>query len=144
MGSAVLFTDPQDRVLLVEPTYRQDWGVPGGTVEPDESPRAAAMREVHEELGLLIRPGRLLVVDWVPPHDGRTESVVFGYAGPALSAADVERIRLPPDELRSWAWCSWEQAQERLTDLNARRLRQAIRAREQGETVYLESGYTVD
>lgn len=66
MGAAVLFTDPAGRVLLVEPTYKDYWEVPGGAVDADESPYDAAMRELKEELGLSVSPGRLLVVDWVP------------------------------------------------------------------------------
>jgi 8-oxo-dGTP pyrophosphatase MutT (NUDIX family) len=37
--------------------------VPDGAVEADESP--PAVRELKEELGLPVQPGRLLVTDWV-------------------------------------------------------------------------------
>ena len=40
MAAAVLFFDAADRLLLVEPTYKPTWELPGGTVEADESPRA--------------------------------------------------------------------------------------------------------
>jgi 8-oxo-dGTP pyrophosphatase MutT (NUDIX family) len=49
-----------------EPVYKTDWEIPGGAVEADESPRTTAIREIEEELGLVVAPGRLLVVDWVP------------------------------------------------------------------------------
>lgn len=75
MGAAVYLTDEQARVLLVEPTYKPYWEIPGGAVEADESPYAAAIREVKEELGLMVRPGRLLVTDWVPARPDRTESL---------------------------------------------------------------------
>ena len=42
MGAGVLLSDELGRVLLVEPTYKPSWEVPGGVVEADESPRAAA------------------------------------------------------------------------------------------------------
>lgn len=67
LAAGVLFRDPTGRVLLVEPTYKDHWELPGGCVEADESPFAAAARETDEELGLAVRPGRLLIVDWVPP-----------------------------------------------------------------------------
>lgn len=75
MAAAVLFTDPRGRLLLVEPTYKDYWEVPGGAVDADESPYDAAVREVKEELGLPVSPGRLLVVDWVPPRPGRTDEL---------------------------------------------------------------------
>jgi 8-oxo-dGTP diphosphatase len=50
VSAGALFVDEYDRVLLVEPTYKSYWDIPGGYVEPGESPLAACAREVHEEL----------------------------------------------------------------------------------------------
>ncbi|WP_213002064.1 NUDIX domain-containing protein [Winogradskya consettensis] len=48
------------------------WEIPGGGVEAGESPYAAVVRELQEELALPVRPGLLLVTDWVPPRPDRT------------------------------------------------------------------------
>jgi 8-oxo-dGTP pyrophosphatase MutT (NUDIX family) len=41
-------------------------------MDPGESPWETACREITEELGLKVKPGRLLAVDWVPAQpDGR-------------------------------------------------------------------------
>jgi 8-oxo-dGTP pyrophosphatase MutT (NUDIX family) len=45
IGAAVLFTDGEGRALLVEPAYKDDWEIPGGCVDADESPYDAAVRE---------------------------------------------------------------------------------------------------
>jgi 8-oxo-dGTP diphosphatase len=37
--------------------YPGVWDLPGGEVEPDESEPTALARELHEELGVRIRPG---------------------------------------------------------------------------------------
>ena len=141
MGAGVVMTDPGGRVLLVEPVYKAGWEIPGGAVEADESPRAAAIRELGEELGLVAAPGRLLVVDWVPPRDARTEGLMLLFDGGTLTPADTGAIRLPPDELRSWGWCDQRQAEQRLSALLARRVAAAIEARADGSTAYLENGY---
>jgi len=143
MGAGALLSDDQGRVLLVEPTYKPYFEIPGGSVEADESPRAAVVRELKEELGLPVQPGRLLVVDWVPPRLGRTEGLMMVFDGGVLTPAQTEQIRLPADELRSWAWCTEQQAGERLSELLARRISAAVRARAEGTVAYLENGFFV-
>lgn len=140
MGSGALFRDAAGRVLLVEPTYKDHWELPGGAVDGDESPLDAAVREVREELALTVTLGRLLVVDWVPPRPGRTEGVMFVFDGGVLTPATTARIRLPADELRSWAWCTAAEAEQRLSPLLARRTAAATAAAADGATSYLQDG----
>ncbi|WP_239166360.1 NUDIX domain-containing protein [Actinoplanes italicus] len=141
IGAGVLLRDQRERVLLVEPTYKSHWEVPGGCVEADESPRAAAGRELREELGLSVPVGRLLVTDWVPARDGRTEGLMLIFDGGVLSAEETAGIRVPAEELRGWAWCTAAEAGERLLPLLARRIAAAVRVLPAGGCAYLEDGY---
>jgi 8-oxo-dGTP pyrophosphatase MutT (NUDIX family) len=143
IGAGALFVDESDRVLLVEPTYKDYWELPGGAVEADESPYAAVVREVGEELGLAVSPGRLLVVDWVPPSAERTEGVMFVFDGGVLSGEQVAAISLPPEELRSWAWCDDDEVGYRMSGLLTRRVIAARRALRTDITIYLENGFAV-
>jgi len=143
MAAAVLFFDEADRLLLVQPTYKPDWELPGGCVNSDESPRTAAIREIKEELGLTVTPGRLLGVDWVPPRQGRTEGMMTVFDSDALSAEQIAEIRVPPDELRGWAWCTPDEEVTRLSPLLARRTKACRQARASGVTAYLENGYPI-
>jgi 8-oxo-dGTP diphosphatase len=142
VAAGVLFTDRQERVLLVEPTYKAGWEFPGGSVMAEESPRAGAIREVKEELGLIVSgPLPLLVVDWVPPRDGRTESLVWLFDGGQLGPEDIAAIRLPPDELRSFRLVDLRQAAGLLPPIRTRRLEAALAARSPGGgSAYLEDG----
>jgi 8-oxo-dGTP diphosphatase len=140
MGAGMLFTDGLGRVLLVEPVYKTQWEIPGGTVESGESPHAAAIREVREELSLTVAPGRLLVTDWVPSRSTRPDVLMFIFDGGVLSAAQTAQIRLPADELRAWAWVPIEGLGERLSPLLTRRVRAAADAHVHGTTGYLEFG----
>ncbi|MFC6012977.1 NUDIX domain-containing protein [Nocardia lasii] len=143
MGAGVVFVDELDRVLLVEPTYKDYWELPGGVVEANESPLAAAAREIHEELGLKVPVGRLLVVDWVPPGLYPSDGLMLVYDGGVLSADRTAGIALPADELRSWAWCDEVEAANRLPAVLARRVAAARRARNESAPNYLENGFGV-
>jgi 8-oxo-dGTP pyrophosphatase MutT (NUDIX family) len=57
--SAVIF-DRRGRLLLQQRSDGGQWGLPGGSVEIGESLRDALIREVNEETGLSVTPGRLV------------------------------------------------------------------------------------
>ena len=54
--AAVALIDPDGRVLLAQRPEGKSmagmWEFPGGKVEPCETPEAALIRELHEELGI--------------------------------------------------------------------------------------------
>jgi 8-oxo-dGTP diphosphatase len=83
------------------------------------------------------------VVDWVPPRPDRTEGLMMVFDGGVRTPSETEQIRLPAEELRSWAWCTEQEAGGRLSELLARRIAAAVRARDEGTVVYLENGFFV-
>lgn len=141
IGAGVVITDGDERVLLVEPTYKDNWEIPGGAVETDERPSGAVRREVKEELGLDRPVGRLLCVDWTPPQPPRTDGLNIVFDGGTLSPADIAAIRLPSDELVSYRFCTLDEAEARLIPLLHRRVRAALEALADGSVAYLEDGY---
>jgi 8-oxo-dGTP pyrophosphatase MutT (NUDIX family) len=143
MAAGVLFRDRADRVLLVEPTYKPDWEIPGGAVEADESPWRAAARELAEELGWERPVGRLLVVDSVRPHDGRPEGVLFVFDGGVLDVDEPAGAVLAAGELRSAGWHTLEQARAKVKPRLADRLVAAVDAARTGGTALCEDGVRV-
>src|SRR5271165_532637 len=63
------------RILLVKrahPPLQAQWSIPGGVLEVGELVREAAIREAHEETGLIVEPLDLLgVYDRVLRHADR-------------------------------------------------------------------------
>ena len=76
VAAGALIRDPGGRALLVKPNYRDHWSVPGGICELGESPQVGCAREVLEEIGLPLPPGRLLVIDWQQPHGPSARSAL--------------------------------------------------------------------
>lgn len=140
VAAGALFFGGNDRVLLVEPTYKDVWDIPGGIVELDESPRVGCRREVHEELGLDRPVGGLLGVDWIPKDGPKTEGLMLVYDGGPLAEHETAAITLPADELRSWRWVGRDDVRTLASSRTASRILACMAARRAGTTVYLESG----
>jgi len=58
-----IITDAGGRLLLIKRGHEPGkglWSIPGGRVEPGETDEQAVIREVREETGLVVQPGRLI------------------------------------------------------------------------------------
>lgn len=144
VAAGVLLFDEQDRVLLVDPTYKPGWEFPGGVVEPGEAPARAGVREVAEETGIRLDDVPvLLVVDWEPPAPPAYGGLRLLFDGGRLAADAAARLLLPGPELRDWRFASETEAADMLPPVRYERLRHALRARERGKAVYLEAGVPV-
>ncbi|MGR3939520.1 NUDIX domain-containing protein [Streptomyces sp. BRA346] len=139
MAAGALFFDAQGRVLLVRPSYKPMWEIPGGYIETGESPLSACRREVEEELGIRPPIGSLLVIDWAP-NDAEGDKVLYLFDGGELSAETVAKFKLAPDELLAADFHAVEDFDQLLIPRLARRANQAVAARIHGHPVYLEHG----
>ncbi|MGX1676215.1 NUDIX hydrolase [Streptomyces sp. NPDC055400] len=144
VAAGVLLFDEEDRVLLVDPTYKAGWEFPGGVVEPGEAPARAGVREVAEETGIQLPelPG-LLVVDWEAPAPPAYGGLRLLFDGGRLHGAEARRMILPGPELRGWRFVTEQEAAGLLPPVRYERLRWALRARERGAALYLEAGVPV-
>ena len=139
VAAAALFTDQLDRILLVKPTYTDAWNLPGGVVEPGESPSAAATREVREEIGLVVQLGALMCVDYRPPvSGGRGDALRFLFQGGRLSRDQLGSIELAPGEISEWRLVQIDDLDDYLIPLLVERLRSALDGHR-----YLEEGQPV-
>jgi ADP-ribose pyrophosphatase YjhB (NUDIX family) len=140
VGADVLFHDEAGRILLVDPSYKPNWDLPGGMTEANESPLDAAIREVREELSLEYSGGQLLVVDWVAPHGPWDDSLMFIFDGGVLSATQKAAIRLDGTELTEMRFATDEEAKVLLRPYVWRRVEAALMALRGGELHYLRDG----
>lgn len=140
VSADLLVRDPTGAILLVDPVYKPDWDLPGGMAEANESPLEAARRELREELGIDIRPGRLLCIDWVPPHDPWDDLLAFIFDGGVLSDQQVAGLSATDGELRAIEFCPASEAARRLPPRTSRRLTAAVQALAENRVGYLQDG----
>ncbi|WP_348534041.1 NUDIX domain-containing protein [Kitasatospora sp. MAA19] len=138
-AAGVLFFDEADRVLLVKPTYKPGWEIPGGYLHPGETPSDGAAREVKEELGITPPVGRLLVADWAP-HPTEGDKLLFVFDGGILPAEERAQINLDGVEIGEYAFHTADQIDMLLIPRLARRVQAALDARSRAATSYLEHG----
>jgi 8-oxo-dGTP pyrophosphatase MutT (NUDIX family) len=80
--------------VVSRPQKEELWGMPGGKVDPGETPLQAAVREVHEEIGLDLHPSTLEVLHTSVCHgEVDYETTTFLYTGP-----DVDGVRYKVEE----------------------------------------------
>ena len=131
--------DEQGRVLLVKPTYKPGWEIPGGIVELNESPKQCCQREVQEEIGLERKIGELLAVDYNSQTNEKTESLMFIFNGGVLSPQDIEMIQLRNDELSGFGFFTTEDLSVEMTGSLRKRVLAAWQQICKGNGIYLEN-----
>ncbi|MFI7548025.1 NUDIX domain-containing protein [Actinoplanes sp. NPDC049599] len=139
VAAGALFFDESGRVLLVKPSYKDGWEIPGGYVEPGESPRAACIREVQEELGVSPAIGGHLVVDWAPAQN-EGDKVLFIFDAGILTEEARAEIKFGDGELTESRFVAEAEMDGYLPARLSRRIRTAIRARHRGVPAYAEHG----
>ena len=108
-----------NQVLMVQTSYRRGYGLPGGGLEPGETAREAAVRELSEELGLVIESS-WLEEPWTiteQQRGGRNTVTIFSLNWSQLATTRDEGNGLPDleiDQLEiiSTAWMSRNEALE--------------------------------
>lgn len=140
-SAGALIFDRAGRLLILKPTYKTGWTIPGGVMEADgETPWDACRREVREECGIEVRCGRLACVDFRPHRPGHTGGIRFLFdCGPADDAA-LAAITLQPEEISAYRLVPLETALALLRAPIRRRVRAA--AHHPG-LAYLENGRPV-
>ncbi len=141
VSAGALIFDQAGRLLILKPTYKKGWTIPGGVMEADgETPWDACRREVREECGLEVRGGRLACVDFRPGRPGHNGGIRFLFdCGPA-DDTDLAAITVQPEEIAEYRLVPLDAALALLRPPIRRRVRAATRHR---RCVYLENGRPV-
>lgn len=138
VSAGALIFGPGKRLLILKPTYKSGWTIPGGVMESGgETPWEACQREVREECGLEVTRARLACVDFRRPRPGRSGGIRFLFDCGTLSAAVLAGVVLQAAEISEYRLVPAAGALPLLRGPVRRRVRAALASR---VTTYLEEG----
>jgi len=144
VSAGAMIFDRSGRLLILKPTYKSGWTIPGGVMEADgETPWQACRREVREECGLDVRAARLACVDFRPPRPARPGKpanpggIRFLFDCGKFDDASLAAVVLQPAEISEYRLARLPVALKLLRKPIRRRVAAARRA---GAPRYLENG----
>jgi 8-oxo-dGTP diphosphatase len=141
VSAGALIFDRSGRLLILKPTYKSGWTIPGGVMEADgETPWQACKREVREECGIELRHGRLACVDFRRPRPGSPGGIRFLFDCGSFEDSCLATITVQAEEISEHRMTALPEALQLLRRPIRRRVRAAISSQ---ATVYLEQGQKV-
>ena len=141
VSAGALIFDRAGRLLILKPTYKSGWTIPGGVMEADgETPWQACRREVREETGIEVCAGRLACMDFRRPRPGNPGGIRFLFDCGALGDEDLATITVQAEEISEYRFTTLPEALPLLRKPIRRRVRAATAGR---RLVYLEDGRPV-
>ncbi len=138
-SAGALIRNGAGALLILKPTYKSGWTIPGGQLEEDgETPWEGCRREVLEETGLVVDTGRLACVDFLRPRPRRPGGLRFLFDCGSIGPDGESGIVLQVEEISECRWVTPDEAAHLLSGPVGRRVGQALG--HPGATVYLEDG----
>src|SRR5260370_28241926 len=138
VSAEALIFDRAGRLLILKPTYKSGWTIPGGVMEANgETPWQACRREVAEECGIDVPSGRLACVDFRPRRPGKPGGIRFLFDCGALDDQNLAAIVIQPEEISEYRIIPLPDALPLLRGPIRRRVRAATGGPRPG---YLEDG----
>lgn len=99
--AAAVIIDADGRLLLVRKRGTSAFMQPGGKIEPDELPIDALVRELREELGLVIDPG---APSWLGSFSAQAANEPGVVVNAELFATSISGEPIPAAEIEDMIW----------------------------------------
>jgi 8-oxo-dGTP pyrophosphatase MutT (NUDIX family) len=138
MAATVLLFNKYGELLLLKQTDDNEWTLPGGIIDENESPRLAAEREIKEEIGMSIKVRSLVAIDYILPKAERTEGVHFVFNAGTITDKEIELLKLQNKEISGYDFVPPEKAPSLLTEILRDRMLLCIEAGKNNKVIYLE------
>jgi 8-oxo-dGTP diphosphatase len=135
-SAAMILENSVGQVLIVKANYKSYWTLPGGIIDPHETPKEAAIRETFEEVGIRIDPQKVEFVAVVTRRSDYAETYQFIFKAP-LELGGLDEIILQASEIDEYALVTSDQVKT-----NDRHYGKVIEHWAHGHTGYFEQTFT--
>lgn len=111
LAAGAIIRNKAGEMMIVKPTYKEGWVLPGGMVKEGESPADACAREVEEELGFKVPVGSFIKAK---PLYGKESVTIHLFDCGTLNDQQIAQINLPENELSEFRFLPDEEARTML------------------------------
>ena len=138
IGAGVLIFNKSHQLLIVKPSYKDGWSIPGGGVDIDETPMLAALRETKEEINLDLENIVLVCVEYTTKKGIKPETLQFIFNGGELDVNEISKIFLDKNEHSEFKFVEVSEAITLLNERQQYAIPFCIEAIKNKNTAYIE------
>lgn len=141
VGAGVLFFNEHGEVLIVKPNYLEKWLWIGGGVEEGEAPKATALRECQEEIGITPGSVRLAFVNYLPPQPtGQSDILQFLFVSELVDDNFINKLTLQDSEIEDARFVPVGELASYMHEYRARAIQTYWKNHQDTTALYLEDG----
>jgi len=125
-SGAFIFND-QNQLLILKPSYKDGWNLPGGVTDEFESPYQTVIRECKEETNLNIEIKDLVLVDYIQEiiKDKKYDHVEFYFT---VIVENISDIQIDNEEIIDYKFIDIKEAKDFLSPKYNQRLQAVLQA----------------
>lgn len=101
-SAAMILENDVGQILIVKANYKPHWTLPGGVVDPGETPKEAAIRETFEEVGVRLDPRKVAFVAVINRKSDIADTYQFLFKA-VLRKGALREIVLQASEIDEYA-----------------------------------------
>jgi len=112
-ASGVVCINPEGKMLAIKAVYKDFWSLPDGITEESESPEKGALRELREELGIVLQPEQVNFggVAYLPEKEAFLENLYFIFK--AHVSSEIV-LTMDKEEVEAVAWLTPQEFRNRV------------------------------
>ena len=105
-SACVALVAPDNHVLMVKASYKNEWTFPSGVVDMGESPAQAAQRELAEETGLALElsPQDIVAVIYTGSDGASRDRFNIAFCKELPAQLPLTALAIPNDEITAAEW----------------------------------------